>query len=755
MTQQPDGAPSSIAEQARLTSGHDFWTTESVGDVPSILMTDGPHGLRKQDGPTDHLGISGSVPATCFPPAVGLAQTWSPALARRVGAAIADEARAQSVGVVLGPGVNLKRSVRGGRNFEYFSEDPHLTAELGGAWVHGLQARGVGASLKHFAVNNQETDRMRISADVDERTLHELYLRAFRTIVTRQQPWTVMCSYNRINGVHASQHRELLTEILREQWGFGGAVISDWGAVADRVAALAAGVDLTMPSPGPAADAAVAEAVANGRLAPEALTSAAVRVAALARTAAAHAPRTPETPDLDAHHALAREVAGRAIVLLRNDDDLLPLTPTADLAVIGELAAHPRYQGGGSSHVHATRVDVPLEEIRARAGAGVGFAAGYRIGAETDTDAALLEEAVSVARAASTVVLFLGLTDEQESEGFDRADIELPPAQLALAEAIVAANRRTVIVLAHGGVLRLSPLTAPALLDGALLGQAVGAAIADVLFGDVNPSGRLAETVPERLSDTPDHLSFPGEFGHVIYGEGLFIGYRWYDARELPVTFPFGHGLSYTTFEYRDLEVHTTDDGGLRVAATITNAGARTGREVVQVYLGAATSAPATGPTPVTMPTPVTAPRELKAFTDIDLDPGCSARVEMTVTADDLSRWDLRTHSFVVRSGRYAVSVGASSRDIRLTAEVDVVGDDTTGDLTLESSIAEVLADPVAAEAMTKITDALTDGADTGEGMDLVTIMGSVPVGRIVDFSAGALPREVLQDILDRANAAR
>ncbi|QTI67688.1 glycoside hydrolase family 3 C-terminal domain-containing protein [Gordonia polyisoprenivorans] len=753
MTQQPDGALWSAAEQARLTSGHDFWTTESVADVPSILMTDGPHGLRKQDGATDHLGVSGSVPATCFPPAVGVAQTWSPALARRVGTAIADEARAHGVGVVLGPGVNLKRSVRGGRNFEYFSEDPHLTAELGGAWVHGLQARGVGASLKHFAVNNQETDRMRISADVDERTLHELYLRAFRTIVIREQPWTVMCSYNRINGVHASQHRELLTEILRDQWGFAGAVISDWGAVADRVASLAAGLDLTMPSPGPDADAAVVDAVADGRLAPEALTSAADRVAALARTATAHAPTTPETADLDAHHAVAREVAGRAIVLLRNDDDLLPLTPTADLAVIGELATHPRYQGGGSSHVHATRVDVPLEEIRARAGAGVGFAAGYRLGGETDADGTLLAEAVSVARSASTVVLFLGLADEQESEGFDRADIELPPAQLALAEAIVAANRRTVIVLAHGGVLRLSSLTAPALLDGALLGQAVGAAIADVLFGDVNPSGRLAETVPERLSDTPDHLSFPGESGHVLYGEGPFIGYRWYDARELPVTFPFGHGLSYTTFEYRDLEVHTTDDGGLRVAATITNTGARAGREVVQVYLGAANSAPATGPTPVTMPTPVTALRELKAFTDVDLDPGRSTRVEVTVTADDLSRWDLRTHAFVVRSGRYTVSVGASSRDIRLTAEVDVVGDDTTGDLTLESSIAEVLADPVAAEAMTQIAGALTDGADTGEGMDLVTIMGSVPVGRLVDFSAGALPREVLQDILDRANA--
>ncbi|MGC4932806.1 glycoside hydrolase family 3 C-terminal domain-containing protein [Gordonia sp. DT30] len=742
--------PFTTDEQARLTSGRDFWTTEAIGDLSPIMLTDGPHGLRKQTGGTDALGISGSVAATCFPPAAGLAQTWSPALAQRVGAAIGDEARGQRVSVVLGPGINLKRSVRGGRNFEFFSEDPYLTAQLGGAWVRGLQSRGVGASLKHFAANNQETDRMRVSADVDERTLHELYLRAFRAIVTREQPWTVMCSYNRINGVHTAQHRELLTETLRERWGFDGAVVSDWGAVVDRVRSVAAGLDLTMPSPGTAADAEVAAAASDGRLDPSTLAAAADRVATLVRTATSHAPATDESPDLDAHHQLAREAAGQAIVLLRNDDDVLPLSASTDLGVIGRLATQPRYQGGGSSHVNATRVDVPLDEIRARADGSVGFAPGYLVGdTGADPGEVLLGEALDLARNSSTVVLFLGLADQQESEGFDRDDIDLPADQIALAEAVVAANPRTVIVLAHGGVLALSPLTAPAILDGALLGQGVGAAVADVLFGQVNPSGRLAETIPLRIEDTSDYLSFPGESGHVTYGEGLFIGYRWYDSRNLPVAFPFGHGLSYTTFEYRDLDVHANDDGGIDIAVTVANTGERAGREVIQVYAGPTkrreAKSVATGPV-----------RELKAFTDVDLDPGQSRRADLTISADDLACWDLRTHAFVVSSGCYAVSVGASSRDLRGTVEVDIVGNEPTLPLTEDSSIAEVLADPVAAEGMAPIIAGLTGGSDSGpdSGIDIAAMMGSVPVGRIVDFSAGALSRESLQGILDRANAA-
>lgn len=728
----------SVEQQAKLTSGRDFWTTKPEGGLGSIMLTDGPHGLRKQEGASDHLGLSGSVAATCFPPAVGLAQTWDVDLAERVGAAIADEARAQGVSVVLGPGVNLKRSPLGGRNFEYFSEDPFLTGRLGAAWVRGLQGRGVGASLKHFAVNNQETDRMRISADVDERTLHELYLRAFRHIVTTEQPWTVMCSYNRINGVPASQSRELLTTILREQWGFDGAVVSDWGAVADRVRALAAGLDLTMPFPGEASDAEVVTAVTSGELAVAALRSSAQRVTRLVERAATE----PAPPiDFDAHHTLAHEAATRAIVLLRNDGNLLPLQRNTSVAVIGALAAQPRYQGGGSSHVNAPRVDIPLDAIRAFAEHEVGFAAGYRLDGQPSGQ--LRTEAEAAARSADRVVLFLGLADGQESEGFDRSTIELPDDQLGLATAVFDANPATVVVLCHGGALRVTPLRAPAIVDAALLGQAVGSAIADVLYGAVNPSGRLAETLPRRIEDTPAHLSFPGEHGHVTYGEGLYIGYRWYDARDLDVAHPFGHGLSYTTFDYRDLVV-SEDDSGIAVSLAVTNTGAVSGREVVQVYVG------------VDDASVVRAPRELKAFTTVDLGAGDTAEVMLHIDRDSLAYWDIRVHEFVVEGGTYRVSVGASSRDIRLCATVDIAGDDIRVPLTLESSIGEALADPVAAEGLQSIVGAMFGGGDGGGsafGVDVAAMMESVPLGRLVGFSGGLLSREMLQQILDRANA--
>ncbi|GAA3954435.1 glycoside hydrolase family 3 C-terminal domain-containing protein [Gordonia caeni] len=742
-----------VEQQARLTSGRDFWTTEAEGGARSIMLTDGPHGLRKQDGATDNLGLAGSIPATCFPPAVGLAQTWNAALAGRLGAAIAAEARAAQVAVVLGPGINLKRSPLGGRNFEYFSEDPVLTAQLAAAWVRGLQDGGVGASLKHFAANNQETDRMRVSADIDQRTLHELYLRAFRSVVRRSEPWTVMCSYNRINGVHAFADRTLLTGLLRERWGFGGLVVSDWGAVADRVAAVAAGLDLTMPFPGDADDAALAAAVREHRLDPAALRTCADRVRALAERAGDPDPAAEF--DADEHHRLAREAAGQAIVLLRNQavarpgdpaaSPLLPLDPGDDLVVIGELAATPRYQGGGSSHVNATRVDVPLDELRRRSDGRVDYHPGYTTG---EPDPALADAAVAAARSTGTVVLFLGLAARQESEGFDRTSLDLPADQLSLAARVLEANPRTAVVLCHGGVVDLSGIDAPALLDAALLGQAVGSAITDVLYGDVNPSGRLAETVPVRLQDTPAYLNFPGEHGHVTYGEGLFIGYRWYDARELDVTFPFGHGLSYTDFQYSGLAVTAAEDG-ITVRVTVANTGHRDGREVVQVYVGTDSSA-------VARP-----PRELKAFANVQVPQGESTEVTLDIAADDLAYWDTRFGDFVVEPGTYTVAVGASSRDLRLTATVDLDGDPRRPDLTAESTIAEVLASPEGAEAFAPIIEAMASGMGAGEessgeamGVDLAAMMGSIPIGRLVAFSGGMLPREALQQLLDQANAA-
>jgi beta-glucosidase len=724
--------PLTLEQQAALGSGANFWASKAVGDVPAIVMADGPHGVRKQAGDPDHLGVGASVPATCFPPAVGLAQTWDPALAERVGAALGEESQAAGVHVLLGPGVNIKRDPRCGRNFEYFSEDPLLAGVLGAAWVRGLQSRGVGASLKHYAANNAEDDRMRVSSDVDPRTLREVYLRPFQRVVQQAQPWTVMCAYNRLNGLHASEHPWLLTEVLREQWGFEGVVVSDWGAVRDRPAATAAGLDVEMPTTSGVSDAQVVDAVRAGTLDPAAVELAARRVAALAARATAAA-RPGTTVDVDAHHALAREVASRAVVLLKNDGGLLPLSPQASLAVIGPFAARPRFQGGGSSHVNPTRVDVPLEEIRRLVEGPVTYAEGLG-----DHD-----EAVRVAGEAETAVVFLGLSDADESEGYDRTHIELPAEQLQLLRAVVAVQPRTVVVLSHGGVVRLADVAAlaPAVLDGALLGQAGGGALADVLLGVVNPSGRLAETVPVRLEDTPSFLTFPGEHGHIVYGERVFVGHRWYDARDLPVSFPFGHGLSYTTFEHGDLAVEETS-GGLRVGVTVRNTGGREGREVVQVYAGLPGSQVAR------------APRVLVGSAVVGLAAGAAERVVVEVSRDDLAYWDVRLDRWVVEPGTYEVSVGASSRDLRQSTTVALAGDDVRPPLGLSSTVGEVLADPVVGprfRAAVQGTGGLFD-ADAAEGdalgVDLARMMAWVPVDRLVAFTGGVLTRERLEELL-------
>ncbi|MGI5120077.1 glycoside hydrolase family 3 C-terminal domain-containing protein [Marinactinospora thermotolerans] len=738
----------SLEERAALGSGADFWTTKAVGPVPAISLTDGPHGVRKQTGASDHLGLSASIPATCFPPAVGLGQSWDPELVERVGAALGDESQAAGVNVLLGPGVNIKRDPRCGRNFEYYSEDPLVSGVLGAAWVKGLQSRGVGASVKHFAANNAEHDRMRSSSDIDPRTLREIYLRAFQRVVEEARPWTVMCSYNRINGTYAGENAWLLTSVLRDEWGFDGVVVSDWGAVRDRVASVAAGLDLEMPATGGVSDARVVAAVAAGELDAAAVDRSARRVARLAARAAEGA-REGATFDVDAHHALAREAAGRGVVLLKNDGALLPLAPGGSIAVIGEFAQAPRYQGGGSSHVNPTRLDVPLDEVRRLAGDGdVSFSPGFTTDGSGDAEA-LRAEAVRAAAAARTAVVFLGLAARQESEGFDREHIELPREQVELLEAVVRAQPRTVVVLSHGGVLRLAPVAelAPAILDGALLGQAGGGAIADVLFGVVNPSGRLTETVPVRLEDSPAYLSFPGEHGHVLYGERIFVGYRWYDARGLEVTFPFGHGLSYTEFTYSGLEL-APSEAGVAVRLTVSNTGTRAGREVVQVYAGLPASEVAR------------APRWLAGFAGVTLDPGESRTVELLLRREDLAYWDVRQDRWVVEGGDYVISVGASSRDLRLTGTVALDGDGVRPPLTLESTLGEVLADPVAGPVLMEAMSgsalpgvAGDEGADLG--MDMQRMMASIPIDRMVAFSGGRVDRARLEQLLEHANARR
>lgn len=733
----PTAADLTLEEKAALTSGADFWRTkpiERVG-VPGIMMTDGPHGLRKQSGASDHLGLASSVPATCFPPAVALGSSFDPELAQRVGVALGTESAIEDVAVILGPGVNIKRSPLCGRNFEYFSEDPIVSGAMGAGLVRGIQSKGVGASLKHFAANNQETDRLRVSSDVDPRPLREIYLRGFQRVVEDAQPWTVMCAYNRINGVYASEDPWLLTSVLRGEWGFEGLVVSDWGAVNDRVVGLPAGLDLEMPSSGGRTDAELVAAVRDGSLDEAALDIAVGRVLDLIRKTADS--RSLGRLDVDAHHALAHEAAARSIVLLKNDDRMLPLSPSARIAVVGAFAKSPRYQGAGSSLINPTRLDAALDAIREHAQGEVAFAPGFTLDGSGDAEA-LRAEAVAAAAAADATVVFLGLPAEEESEGFDREHIDLPAAQLALLDALLEAEANVVVVLSNGGVVAL-PFAdrVPAILEGWLLGQAGGSATADVLFGVVNPSAKLTETIPLRLEDSPSYGSFPGEFGHVRYGEGVLVGYRGYDAKRAEVAFPFGHGLSYTSFAYGEASASVSATGDLVVTTSVTNTGEVAGREIVQVYTSLADSV-------VTR-----APRELKAFGTLQLDPGETRRVELVVRRSDLAYWDVRVDRWVVEGGDYTVDVAASSRDIRATTTVAVAGDDVRVPLDANSSIGDLLENPVTGPV---IREALEPMFGEDEGM--LRMMASFPIGRLANFPNAPVSAAQVEELLTAANAA-
>jgi beta-glucosidase len=737
MKNRPSADDLTLHQKASLGSGASFWRTKTVGALPAAVLTDGPHGVRAQLGADDHLGIAPSAPATCFPPAAGLAQSWDRQLVERVGAALADEARAHGVGVLLGPGVNIKRDPRCGRNFEYYSEDPYLSGVLGAAWVRGLQSHGVGASVKHFAANNVEYDRMRSDSQIDIRALREIYLKSFERVVTASSPWTVMCAYNKINGVYAFENRWLLTEVLREQWGFDGAVVSDWGAVGDRVAAMAAGLDLAMPGGDPTPDEAVVAAVEAGNLDEAAVDAAARNVVTLLQRVADGALRA-RPVDLDAHHALAREVAGRCVALLKNQHALLPLEPGRSLAVIGSFAQQPRYQGGGSSHVNAAVVDIPLDQIRAHACGEVSYAPGF--GGDGDAQR-LLDDAAAIAGGAGVAIVFLGLADGVESEGFDRDNIDLPEQQLNVLRAVVAAQPHTVVILTHGGAVRLAEVDhlAQSVLDGSLLGQAGGAAIADVLFGVVNPSGRLAETVPVRIEDVPSYLSFPGENSEVLYGESIFVGYRWYDARKVEPTYCFGHGLSYTTFSYGAVRAESDGDD-LIVTLPVTNSGDRHGREIVQVYVSKPDSRVRR------------APKELKGFQAVDVSAGATADVSIRITRNDLAYWEERVDGWIVEGGTYTIHVGSSSKDIRCATVADLEGDKLVLPLTENSTIGEVMAHPIAGPlfasfaAQTMATAAET--SDTALGIDVARIAASIPLSRIV--ALGRLSRETLDEFLDQ-----
>jgi beta-glucosidase len=735
-----------LEEKASLTSGANFWTTKAVerAGVPSIVLTDGPHGVRLQRESADHLGLADSIPATCFPPAVGLGASFDTELLERVGVALGEEAKTEGVGVLLGPGINIKRSPLCGRNFEYLSEDPIVSGILGSALVRGLQSQGVGTSLKHFAANNQEHDRMRSSSDVDPRPLREIYLRGFQRVVEDEQPWTVMCSYNKLNGVYTSENPWLLNTVLRDEWGFTGVVVSDWGAVNDRVTGVAAGLDLEMPSSDGRTDAELVAAVRAGELDEAVLDLAALRTVELALKAQAGADAD-ASYDVDAHHALAREAAARSIVLLKNESELLPLASAASVAIIGEFARTPRYQGAGSSMINPTRLDTALEEIGALADQS-SFAAGFTLDGDDSDAAALRDEAVAAAAAADVAVVFLGIPAAEESEGFDREHLELPAVQLELLDAVLAVNPRTVVVLSNGGVVRLGDFEArvPAILEGWLLGQAGGGATADVLYGVVNPSARLSETFPVRLEDSPAFLDFPGENSHVRYGEGLFVGYRWYDARKMAVQYPFGHGLSYTTFAYSGLEL-AADEAGITATVTVTNTGSRDGREIVQLYTGVAASSVQR------------APQELKGFASVALAAGESRTVSITARREDLTYWDTRIDQWMLESGEYTVSIGASSRDIRASGTVKVEGDVVLLPLGPDTSLGEMLADPVAGPILMQGLAASFGGDDApGAGaLEIVKMIGSLPVSRLKTFASLGFDVDGIGELMDAANQGR
>ena len=652
-----------VEEKASLCSGLNMWQTKPVErlGIPSIVMTDGSHGLRKQGNPGDMS--SKTVPATCFPSGAGLASSWDRELIQEVGKALGEECQAEDVQIILGPAVNIKRSPLCGRNFEYFSEDPYLSSEMGTHHVLGVQGEGVGTSVKHFAANNQETLRNSINTIVDERTLNEIYLRCFEGPITAADAWTVMCAYNLVNGDFCSENEYLLTDVLKERWGHNGIVMTDWGAINERVKGLKAGLELEMPFVGPEHDQMIVDAVRSGELDEAVLESAVARLLTVIFKAS-DARKEGFTYDKDTHHQLARRTAAECMVLLKNDENLLPLNKSQSVAVIGAFAKNPRFQGGGSSHISPTRLDAPLEAITVFAEGDVSFAEGYRVNDDT-VDEALIAEAVALAASKHVAVIFAGLPDSYETEGLDRTHLDIPSSQIKLIQQVAAVQPNTVVVLSNGSPVAMPWLVdVKAVLEGYLGGQATGSAVVDVLYGEVNPSGKLAETFPVRLEQTPAYLNFPGGKSEVYYGEGLFVGYRYYEAKKEQPLFPFGYGLSYTTFAYEDILVdktHLKDTETTTVTVTVRNTGTRAGKEVVQLYVR---------PLESTVVRPL---KELKGFTKVSLQPGEATTISFTLDKRAFAYYNTEIHDWFAETGSYEIVVGPSSVDTPLSSTVHVV----------------------------------------------------------------------------------
>lgn len=749
-----------LEEKAGLCSGLDFWHTKSVErlGIPSVMVSDGPHGLRKQDDAADHLGINDSIKAVCFPAGCATAASFDRNLLQKLGETLGEECQAENVSTILGPAMNIKRSPLCGRNFEYYSEDPFVSSEMAGALVHGVQSKYVGTSPKHFMANNQEYHRLTSSSEMDERTMREIYLASFEGMVKKEKPWTIMNSYNKLNGTYLCENKEMLTDILRKEWGFDGYVMTDWGAMNERVKALKAGCNLEMPASGGATDVEIVKAVQSGVLDEDILNQRCEEFLNIVF-------RYEENRDTDAvfqhekDHEIARQVEEECIVLLKNEDEILPIARDKKAAFIGKYAEIPRYQGGGSSHVNSFKVESALDAVEFIENVkkeNITYSQGFN-DSEDRVDEILIEEAVEAAQNADVAVIFAGLPDNFESEGYDRKHMHMPECQNRLIDAVTEVQPNTVIVLHNGAPVEMPWVNkVKAVLETYLGGQAVGGAVVNVLYGNVNPSGHLAETFPLRLQDTPCYLSYGGEHDKSVYSEGVFVGYRYYASKDMDVLFPFGHGLSYTTFTYSNLH---TDKHSLKesekliVCVDVTNAGSVAGKEVVQLYVS---------PKGGTIIRPV---RELKAFEKIELEPGETKKVKFVLDRRAFTYWSTEIHDWYVESGNYEIQIAKNAQAVILSQNVFVESEKVIPKVfTLTSTLSEIMSDKkgkeVFEQAMASLMgeDANVIPENSKEAKEAISeemmlaMMEGIPLGRLISFMPG-VTKEFLEQIVSSLNA--
>ena len=741
-------AQMTLEEKASLCSGLDNWHTKPIErlGIPSIRMSDGPHGLRKEV-PNQQT----SVPSTCFPTAVTTASSWDRELIKQMGQAIAQECQAEEVDIILGPAINIKRSPLCGRNFEYFSEDPYLSSQLATAYIQAVQSMGVGTSLKHYAANNQEYRRFTIDETIDERTLREIYLSNFEGAVKEGKPWTVMCSYNRVNGILASENKYLLTDILKEEWGFEGFVVSDWGAVDERVEGIKAGLDLEMPSSYGIGDQKIIEAVKIGKLDEKELDQTVERLLKIIFKAVDNRNRG-TTYDKQAHHKLARKIAGESMVLLKNQDNILPLKKEGTIAIIGAFAKKPRYQGGGSSHVNPTKLDNALEEIEklVQGKAKIIYEEGYNLDND-EMNQELIDKAKEAAKKSNVAIIFAGLPDRYESEGYDRKHMKMPENHNKLIEEIRKVQPNTIVVLSNGAPVEIPWIDkVKGLLESYLGGQAGGGAVADILFGEVNPSGKLAETFPKKLSHNPSYLNFPGEGNKVEYREGVFVGYRYYDKKEIEPLFPFGYGLSYTTFEYTDIIVdkkEITDKETIEVKVKVKNTGKVKGKEIVQLYVRDVESK-------VNRPE-----KELKGFEKIELAPGEEKTVTFKLDKRSFAYYNTEIRDWYVESGEFEILVGKSSKEIELKETVKVNSTVTIKKkYDRNSTIGDLMEDPEASQVLKELLEKINEiggifQEDEHRDQELiVSMMRYLPLRGLINFGRGYFTDDMLEQLLEKLN---